>query len=147
MSNSLPQGLHGRLSPLAIAVLSTFFMGSVNAGTAIETETPQEVAKNLEFDTSFLNVDDEKSVDLSRFANGSSGLPGIYKTALYINNQPISNTDIEFKTRADKSVYPCLTRDLINNIAFNYAKLPADFLSPQNPGELCLDLQQKLPEA
>ncbi|WP_421081985.1 FimD/PapC N-terminal domain-containing protein, partial [Serratia fonticola] len=36
-------------------------------------------------------------MDLSRFANGSAGLPGVYKTALYINNQPISNIDIEFK--------------------------------------------------
>ena len=145
MSPSLQQGLHGQLSPLAIAVLSTFFMGNVNAKTVIDA--PQEVAKNLEFDTSFLNVDDEKSVDLSRFANGSSGLPGVYKTAMYINNQPISNTNIEFKTRADKSVYPCLTRDLINNIAFNYAKLPADFLSMLSAGDLCLDLQQQLPEA
>nr|WP_260441631.1 fimbria/pilus outer membrane usher protein [Serratia fonticola] len=122
-------------------------MGSVNADTDIKPSTPQEVAKNLEFDASFLNVDDEKSVDLSRFANGSSGLPGVYKTALYINNQLVSNTDIEFKARTDKSVYPCLTRELIKNIAFNYAKLPADFLTSQNKEELCLDLQHKLAEA
>ncbi len=147
MSKSLQYGLQGRLSPLAIAILSAFFMGSVNAETDINTTPPQDVAKNLEFDTSFLNVDDEKSVDLSRFANGSSGLPGVYKTALYINNQPISNTDIEFKSRADKSVYPCLTSELIKNIAFNYDKLPADFLSQQGKGDQCIDLQQKLPEA
>ncbi|TQI78962.1 outer membrane usher protein [Serratia fonticola] len=147
MSISLQSGLYGRLSPLAIAILSTFVMGSVNADTDIKPSTPQEVAKNLEFDASFLNVDDEKSVDLSRFANGSSGLPGVYKTALYINNQLVSNTDIEFKARTDKSVYPCLTRELIKNIAFNYAKLPADFLTSQNKEELCLDLQHKLAEA
>lgn len=147
MSISLQSGLCGRLSPLAIAILSTFVMGSVNADTDIKPSTPQEVAKNLEFDASFLNVDDEKSVDLSRFANGSSGLPGVYKTALYINNQLVSNTDIEFKARADKSVYPCLTRELIKNIALNYAKLPADFLTSQNKEELCLDLQHKLAEA
>ncbi|WP_260513713.1 FimD/PapC N-terminal domain-containing protein, partial [Serratia fonticola] len=145
MSKFLQRGLLGRLSPLTIAILSTFIAGVVNAEAAI---TPAlESAKNLEFDATFLNIDDQKSVDLSRFANGSSGLPGVYKTALYINDQPISNTDIEFKAREDKSVYPCLTRELIKNIAFNYDKLPADFLSPQNQGDLCMDLVRKLPEA
>ncbi|MGF6192876.1 fimbria/pilus outer membrane usher protein [Serratia sp. 2723] len=145
MSKSLQCGLRGQLSPLAIAIISTFFAANVNAENTVSA--PQDIAKNLEFDASFLNVDDEKSVDLSRFANGSSGLPGVYKTALYINNQPVSNTDIEFKARADKSVYPCLTRELIKNIAFDYAKLPADFLSSLDKGDVCFDLQQRLPEA
>ncbi|QXT42551.1 fimbria/pilus outer membrane usher protein [Serratia fonticola] len=146
MPKSLQRSLYGRLSPLTLAILSTFFAGgSFAADTA--TAAPQEIAKNLEFDASFLNVDDEKSVDLSRFANGSSALPGVYKTTLYVNDQPISNVDIEFKTRADKTVYPCLTPDIIKNIAFNYDKLPAGFLSQQKAGDQCLDLQHKLPEA
>jgi outer membrane usher protein len=120
-------------------------VGAVHAETAITT--PLESAKSLEFDATFLNIDGDSSVDLRRFANGSSALPGVYKTAFYINEQPISNTDIEFKVRADKSVYPCLTKDLINNIAFNYDKLPADFLSQPSDGDICLDLQSKLPDA
>ncbi|WP_431223676.1 fimbria/pilus outer membrane usher protein [Serratia sp. L9] len=147
MSKSLQYHPPGRLSPLAIAVLSTLFIGNVYAETIVNSTAPQEVAKNLEFDASFLNVDDHNAVDLSRFANGSSGLPGVYKTALYINNQPVSNSDIEFKARADKSVYPCMTGDLIKSIPFNYDKLPAGFLNPQDLSELCLDLLRKLPEA
>nr|WP_235186772.1 fimbria/pilus outer membrane usher protein [Serratia sp. DD3] len=108
--------------------------------------TPAPIAKNVEFDPSFLNIDDNKSVDLSRFANGSSALPGVYKTNVYVNNQPVSNIDIEFKVRADKSVYPCLTKELIKNIAFNYEKLPKDFLHSSDKSEQCLDLQAKLPE-
>ena len=145
MSKFLQRGQLGRFSPLTIAILSTFIAGVVNAETAMTT--PLESAKNLEFDATFLNMDEDSSVDLSRFANGSSGLPGVYKTALYINDQLVSNTDIEFKARADKSVYPCLTSELIKNIAFNYDKLPADFLTPPSQGELCLDLVRKLPEA
>ncbi|WP_447877905.1 fimbria/pilus outer membrane usher protein [Serratia fonticola] len=145
MSKSLQSDLQSRLSPLAMAMLSTFFVSGVQAETA--PSAPQEIAKNLEFDPSFLNVDDEKSVDLSRFANGSSALPGTYKTAVYVNEQLVNNADIEFKARADKTVYPCLTSELIKNIAFNYEKLPSDFLSQQNAGEQCLDLQQKIPEA
>jgi outer membrane usher protein len=144
MSKFLRYDIGKFLASLAIAALSVFVARCVNA----ETENvPQTSAKSLEFDSSFLNVDDVQSVDLSRFAEGASGLPGIYKTALYVNDQLISNTDIEFKSRADKSVYPCLTSDIIKNIAFNYEKLPADFLKQQASGALCMDLQNKLPEA
>ncbi|WP_235186810.1 fimbria/pilus outer membrane usher protein [Serratia sp. DD3] len=113
----------------------------------IDASAPVNTTKNVEFDPSFLNVDDNKSVDLSRFANGASVLPGVYKTIVYVNNQAVSNSDIEFKARPDKSVYPCLTRDLIKNIAFNYEKLPKDFLHTLDNAEQCLDLQHKLPEA
>ncbi|WP_418337541.1 fimbria/pilus outer membrane usher protein [Serratia fonticola] len=145
MSKNLQYGSQRKITPLAMAILSTFIVGGASADNTISP--PTEIAKNLEFDASFLNIDDQKSVDLSRFANGSAGLPGVYKTALYINNQLVSNTDIEFKSRADKSVYPCLTRELIKAIPFNYDRLPPGFLGPQGQGELCMDLVSKLPES
>lgn len=135
MSKFIQSGLRNKRTPLAIAIFSALLLG--NAGAA---------EQNMEFDASFLNVDDDKSVDLSRFANSSSGTPGTYKTALYVNEQPISNSDIEFRTRQDKSVYPCLTPDIMKNITFNYDKLPANFFTPA-PGGSCIDLQHKLPEA
>ncbi|QZN98065.1 fimbrial biogenesis outer membrane usher protein [Symbiopectobacterium purcellii] len=104
-------------------------------------------ANDLEFDASFLNVDNAALIDLSRFATGASVLPGVYKTAVYINEQWISNVDVEFKAHTDKTVYPCLSIDLMKSIAFNYEKLPSDFFGSQNLGEQCVDLQQKLPEA
>lgn len=55
--------------------------------------------------------------------------------------------DIEFTTRADKTVYPCLPIDLIKDIAFNYDKLPSDFWGSKNASGQCVDLQQKLPDA
>ena len=145
MSKTVQRGLQRRLSPLTMAVLSALFASSTHAETV--TAAPQEVAKDLEFDASFLNVDDAKSVDLSRFANGSTVLPGMYKTAVYINDQPISNSDVTFKARADNQVFPCLSSDLVKNIAFNYEKLPAGVLNPQDSDGQCLDLQSKLPEA
>jgi outer membrane usher protein len=146
MSKSVQYSSRWCLSPLTLTILSTFF---VEGSYAVETvaSAPQAIAKNLEFDASFLNVDDEKSVDLSRFAYGSSALPGVYKTALYVNNYLISNVDIEFKTRADKIVYPCLTQDIVKNIAFNYEKLPVNLLNVPASREQCLDLQRQLPEA
>ncbi|WP_337264094.1 MULTISPECIES: fimbria/pilus outer membrane usher protein [unclassified Serratia (in: enterobacteria)] len=148
MSKPLHSTLQSRLSPLAMAVLSAFFASSAIAENHVDAvSSPVVIAKNVEFDPSFLNIDHSQSVDLSRFANGASALPGVYKTAVYINNRPISNIDIEFKARADKSVYPCLSRELIKNIAFNYEKLPQDFLSASDGAEQCLDLHHKLPEA
>ena len=144
MSKFLRHIIWDRVALMGIATLSIFLLGRAQAEDAAVPQTPPT---SLEFDSSFLNVDDETSVDLSRFATGASALPGIYKTALYVNDQPIINADVEFKSRADKSVYPCLTSDIIKNIAFNYEKLPPDFLSSQAGGETCMDLQQKLPEA
>lgn len=145
MSKLLKPSFQRPFSPLTMVILSISFMSDIRAQTLATTS--ETVAEDLEFDTSFLNVDDQTLVDLSRFARGSSALPGVYKTAVYINDRPISNTNIEFKERADKSVYPCLTQDLIKHIPLNYKKLPSDFLHPQDNGELCLDLKQRLPEA
>lgn len=148
MSKSLRCNIQYRLSPLVMAILSAFFAGGAMAENKLsDVSTPLNIAKNVEFDPTFLNIDDNKSVDLSRFANGASVLPGVYKTAVYVNNQPISHSNIEFKVRADKSVYPCLTLELIKNIAFNYEKLPKDFLHTADNADQCLDLQHKLPEA
>ncbi|UOY68662.1 fimbrial biogenesis outer membrane usher protein (plasmid) [Enterobacter kobei] len=99
----------------------------------------------MEFDASFLNVEDKKLLDLSRFSKGSSGTPGTYKTALYVNNQLISNRDIEFRQRENKAVYPCLTQDIIKNIAFNFDKLPSEFLKASEAN--CMDLTHELKDA
>ncbi|WP_264643171.1 fimbria/pilus outer membrane usher protein [Candidatus Symbiopectobacterium sp. NZEC127] len=128
-----------------VAILSALVMGNVNA--EIAPAMSLENANNVEFDASFLNVDNAVLVDLSRFADGASVLPGIYKTAVYVNAQWVSNVDVEFKAHTDKKVYPCLSIDVIKHIAFNYARLPADFFGSQNAGEQCVDLQQKLTEA
>ncbi len=83
MSKFLRYAIRVPFVSLAVAALSIFVAGGVNAATE---NAPQTSAKSLEFDSSFLNVDDVQSVDLSRFAEGASGLPGIYKTALYVND-------------------------------------------------------------
>ncbi|NBJ36914.1 fimbria/pilus outer membrane usher protein [Serratia fonticola] len=135
----------GHLSPLVIAILSTFLVGNVNAETG--NDSPQKNENHVEFDATILHVVNSQSVDLSRFANGSSVSPGIYKTAIYVNERLVNNADIEFKAHADKAVYPCLNDELIKNIAFNYEKLPADFLRQQKEGAQCLDLLHSLSEA
>ncbi|WP_447876728.1 hypothetical protein [Serratia fonticola] len=90
MPKPLPHNLQGRLYPLLLAIVSVFFAeGTFAAETT--ASAPQEIAKNLEFDASFLNVDDEKSVDFSRISNTSSALPIVYKTSLHVNEKLVRN--------------------------------------------------------
>lgn len=140
MAKSKKTNIRYKYSPLSMAIISAFFISNASA------EKANAATENMEFDASFLNVDNANKLDLSRFAYGSSGTPGIYKTAIYINDRLVSNKDIEFRARDNKSVYPCLSLEVIKNIPFNYDKLPADFL-PVSGESACFDLQKKLPDA
>lgn len=128
--------------------LSVFFILWIEKGYTSETLIPivprTITFENHEFDASFLNIDDDKVVDLGRFAHDFSAIPGIYNITLYINNRMVRNVDIEFKARSDKTIYPCLTLDIIKNIEFNYEKLPSNMLNIKKSNVQCLDLQRQL---
>jgi outer membrane usher protein len=137
--------LYSSLTPLALFVIALL---SGESAWAVEQATaPQDIEKNIEFDPAFLNVGQHSSVDLSRFANGSGTLPGIYQVQVYVNNEQIGSESIEFKSREDKSVYPCLTTGLVKKINFNFEKLPEGVLAPLSQGQAYIDLQKQLPEA
>jgi len=137
---------------LIIAVLTvTGILSNSNARGEVSHGIAKNIAENVEFDSSFLNLADTGSLDLSRFANGAATLPGIYRTAVYVNGYLIGSEDVRFIARgdnpADKSVYPCLSDSIVKNIPFNYEKLPAKFLQHVGSGPMCLDLSQKIPAA
>jgi outer membrane usher protein len=140
----LYKGVQCKLSPVAFAMLFVSF-NNYAIGNITASE-PTYVAQNMEFDSSFLNISDAASVDLSRFSNGSSAMSGIYRTAIYVNDVLIGNKDVEFKSRADGSVYPCLTNDIIKQIGFNYDKLPKDFITEESKDTVCLELDRTLNE-
>lgn len=77
------------LTPLALFVITLCATGDVLAEE--KKAAPQEIAKNVEFDPSFLNVDAPSKVDLSRFANGSAVLPGTYQVDMYVNNVQVGS--------------------------------------------------------
>lgn len=141
MSIIFNSGVSSRFSPIALALSCYLFTGNTWAEN-IESNA-QGSSGEADFDASFLNIEDSEKVDLSRFKNGSSGTPGVYKTYLYVNNELITNTDIEFRSREDKSVYPCITSEIIKNISFDYSKLPSDFLKNIDG---CMDLKTSIPE-
>ncbi|MEE7533820.1 fimbrial biogenesis outer membrane usher protein [Klebsiella huaxiensis] len=139
------QKLKTSLTPISLGLFAVF--GSIPESSAEENLFSQDIVKNVEFESEFLNLDKKDSLDLSRFANGSSALPGIYRVAVYVNNSLVSNDEIEFKLREDKSVYPALTRKNVNNIDFNYSKLPSGVFAPLEQDTRTIDLQKQLPEA
>lgn len=122
-----------RLTPAALCVLGAL------SGSAW--------GEKIEFDPSFLNMGNRENVDLSRFAHGAAGLAGKHRVALYINEEAAGNREIEFNIRADGSLSPCLTADIIKAVAFNQAALPKTALAPLTQGEACFDLPGQVPDA
>lgn len=129
------------------SMMLTIYITGVRAETQEIQLANESESENMEFDASFLNGDNGEGIDLSRFSSGSSGTPGTYKTALYINNEFISNSDIEFRSRDDKTVYPCLSHEILKNITFNRSRLPSDFLMHTEAEQNCIDLSRQLSDA
>lgn len=143
IKTSLPLFI-GRLSTLSLLIAASL---PAFAAAAEPSQAPQDIAQNVEFDPSFLNLQNSGQVDLTRFANGASATPGSYRVGIYVNNEPLSNQVVEFKQRDDKSVYPCLTAEIVNGIHFNEAALPKEALSGLASGAACLDLQKAIPNS
>ncbi|STQ45096.1 Heat shock protein E [Ewingella americana] len=138
----------GRLTPLGILIAAALPCAPLWAeGNIQPNASPQEVAQHVDFDSSFLNLENIHSVDLSRFANGASATPGRYRVAIYVNGEAVGNEEVEFEGDSNQRVYPCLTAHILQSINFNQEKLPKDFMQPLASEASCLDLQQRLPEA
>ncbi|HDH0259927.1 TPA: FimD/PapC N-terminal domain-containing protein, partial [Klebsiella pneumoniae] len=144
MKNLLLNHIYGKAAPLAIAIV---YGCAADAIAETKTNIPQEIAQNVEFDNIFLNLENKSTVDLSRFANGASALPGTYRTLVYVNGDATMSADVEIRSRRNKTTYPCIGRNLIKLIPFNYEQLPNNFLSDLDHNDACLDLEKKLPEA
>ncbi|NTX77445.1 fimbrial biogenesis outer membrane usher protein [Serratia proteamaculans] len=128
-------------------MISVYTSSDISYASDASAPLSGTIAKNVTFDSTFLNLGNEEPVDLSRFANGSAVFPGIYQTSIYVNNVQVSNSNLKFKAQADNSVHPCITVDIIKNINFNYEALPSDFLKKNGSAEECVDLQKAIPQA
>lgn len=133
-----------RLSPLALLFLMTFPV----YGTETQDDKSRDYARNVvEFESELLRLDDGSKVDLSRFSYGSSASPGTYRVSVFVNNNEVSQEDVEFKAGEDNYVYPCLTPRLIQLINFNEDKLPDDVKQALASPSTCGNLEKILPES
>ncbi|MFK3663532.1 fimbria/pilus outer membrane usher protein [Scandinavium sp. NPDC088450] len=131
-----------RLSPVMM-VMVCMGWGIPLPHAAAEANMPTEIAHNLLFNSSLLQMDDASAVDLSRYANGANTTPGTYSVQVFVNDSPLGTMDVEFREGKDKTVYPCMTDALLRQIPFREEHLPKGFY---DRAKQCTDIATLLPE-
>ncbi|CQJ04941.1 fimbria/pilus outer membrane usher protein [Yersinia frederiksenii] len=138
-----------KLTPIAMGFISAFYfpMSFSNELAESQQNQSQSEPQHVEFDNSFLNVEHGSGVDLNRFSQGATVLPGIYRADIFLNNTVISNENIEFKAREDKSVHACLNQSVISSLNLKVEALSSEAMVALKDKDSCIDLQSLLPEA
>lgn len=106
------------LANLPLAVMAA----DIQPVESIDTESlPQ--GESVTFDPTFLYSLGHDSIDLSRFAQSGTALPGTWPTDIFVNGEQVSHENVKFTEQADKSVQPCLSTVLLKKINFDYSQL------------------------
>ncbi|VUS94296.1 Outer membrane usher protein HtrE [Klebsiella huaxiensis] len=124
------------------SLLATFVMAMIP-----KIAQADESAAKVVFDPNFLNTSEVEMIDLSRFEDGASVLPGKHLTEVFVNGVPVTHENVLFVEQDNKSVTPCLSSELLKKINFNYSKLPAIFNENLHKGMACYPLEELIPEA
>ncbi|MEQ4916465.1 fimbria/pilus outer membrane usher protein [Morganella morganii] len=126
------------ITPLTSAI---FFSTS-----ACGNEPEYKISDSVYFNPVFLNSGNTESIDLSRFEHGGSASPGVWPTAIYVNNDRISYNSVLFTEQSNKKVTPCITLDIIKKINFNYTELSGEFLDKLSNETECYPIDKLLPD-
>lgn len=100
-----------------------------------------------EFDTQLLRQDGQNKIDVSRFAYGSSVLPGKYRIDIRVNENLVSHEEVAFKENENNRTEPCLTPDIIKSINVDMEKIPFDARKGLTALAACTDLAHLIPDA
>ncbi|WP_241613716.1 fimbria/pilus outer membrane usher protein [Rosenbergiella epipactidis] len=143
-----------KLSPIMVLISSSVLSSQTFAAAQNLTTNDKAAAESqhqqtdvASFDPTFLNVSNPNSIDLTRFNNGASALPGTYQSDIYINSNFVGNAPITFIEQKDKSVQPCLSMEVLKKINFNYSALPKSFTNELGEGKQCIMLRDHIPGA
>lgn len=115
--------------------------------TATGSDNPEAESSAVEFDAQLLRQDSQNKIDVSRFAYGSSVLPGKYKIDVLVNDQLISHEDVTFFAQDKKTVSPCITPKLVKLINLDTDKVLADTKKSMTEPAECIDLANIIPDA
>ncbi|HEY1843961.1 MAG TPA: fimbria/pilus outer membrane usher protein [Buttiauxella sp.] len=139
---------HGHIK-IAMFILSTISVSimSVYARTANAETTSSNDSGDLHFNPAFLSTSATETIDLTRFEHGASALPGTYVVDIYVNDENVSKQEVNFKEYPDKSVRPCLTKDILKEINFNEDNLSSSFNKILNSNQECLSLETLIPDS
>lgn len=124
------------------SLLATFVMAMIP-----KIALADKNVEKLVFDPNFLNTSEAEAIDLSRFEDGASALPGKHLTEVFVNGALITHENVLFVEQNNKKVVPCLSAELLSKINFNYSKLPASFNDRLRPEVTCYPLEELIPQA
>jgi outer membrane usher protein len=136
---TLPE-LLSRSAPGFLVALVTL---SPTTSPAADAAGPQ-----VDFNPAFLHGGSQ--VDVSRFSRGNPVLPGEYVVDLQINSKWVGRASVRFIAQpASDIALPCIDRELITRIGFDFENLPAaartELQKAQSGG--CVDLKAMIADA
>lgn len=136
--------LISRVALILFAILYTDY----GFATEPDNAMPKSYARNIvEFDKDLLMLGAHSKVDLSRFSYDANASPGKYNVNVYLNNDLLSNEEIQFREGEEHQVFPCLTSHILSLINFKAEQLPARVRDALvTPGE-CTDIKVLIPDA
>lgn len=115
--------------------LMVFLAPWVSPVNSYALEATTASAEQVEFDSSFLNTDDRRALDLSRFEKGISVPPGKYSVDLYVNADWVGRTEVTFRagSNADsgEGAQACFDKKLLLLVGVNLEKI-----TPENAEKL-----------
>ncbi|MRT47431.1 outer membrane usher protein [Raoultella sp. BIGb0399] len=95
----------------------------------------------MEFDPSFLNLQNPDQLDLTRFRYGAAAMPGVHETEIWLNGEFFSKENITFRALPDGGTLLCAPESLLRSLP-----LADDTLKPAETGD-CQNLATRLPDA
>ena len=88
-----------------------------------QSEKPMYPSDEMYFETSFLNLPEGQSIDLSQF-DSNEQLAGTYFVYIYLNQQFITAKKVQFIPNAQNKLIPCLTTHELTEFGVNTAQFP-----------------------
>lgn len=122
-------------------LLLTVLIGSSGTCDYLYAETSVTPLTGVTFNSTFLELENLNSVDVARYADGANVSPGVYSVSVVLNGLSLGKMDIELRERADHSVFPCLSDNLLRQIPFRDDRLPDGFFEKLRQ---CVDINTLL---
>lgn len=117
------------------------------AGVKTDDISAMDVAGNYEFNDAFVNRSGAKIIDLKRFSNGASVLPGIYKVIVTLNTEKLTISNIEFRAGANNAVDACIPNNVFELISFKKEQIKFTQWDVLTDSKNCTRIQDIIPEA
>ncbi|NPT37903.1 fimbria/pilus outer membrane usher protein [Paraburkholderia xenovorans] len=146
-----PGGAFG-LNPVAAVVALAFaVLGGVQPIVA-QASGQAEAGAAVEFDSTFLRVDPNATVDVSRFTRGNPMSEGVYSVDVLVNGVRVARHDVRFvATSGTATARPCFSRQMLETLGVDFARVAAssDAKTPAETGVTgeCVDLAATVPDA